>query len=202
MPRERRARVGVHRPSVKLSKRQFAIQENAVEAVEIDATDSVEVSGNDVLESLDATPAAIVSKKGKQQLKHEAFIDRIKSSSAPYSKAQRRRFRRRQREQLGGGLDSIGAVISALEEEEISSPAETQSANDATSQQRPQAKAGTGLIGEGKGVPLTKTQRKHALEMERLRHPLILTNPQYAANPFQTIRTHAQNTLEKRITPI
>jgi len=87
----------------------------------------------------------------------------IKSSSTPYSRAQRRRFNRRQREQLGGGLDSIGVVISALEEEEISPPAETQSANDATSQQRPQAKAGTGLIGEGKGVPLTKAQRKHAL---------------------------------------
>lgn len=69
-----------------------------MEAVEIDAPDTVEVSvskssrhnahvptlictrfvtsqGNDILESLNATPA-IVSKKGKQQLKHEAFIDR------------------------------------------------------------------------------------------------------------------------------
>lgn len=143
----------------------------------------------------------------------------IKSSTTPYSKAQKRRFNRKQREQLvGGGLGSIEAVISALEEKEISSPAETQS-DAATSQQRPQAKAGAGLIGEGKGVPLTKAQRKRALcvvnndvsswpklntsrEMERLRHPLILTNPQYSANPFQTIRTHAQNTLEKRKPPV
>ncbi|KAG8219904.1 ribosome biogenesis protein SLX9-domain-containing protein [Butyriboletus roseoflavus] len=193
---ERRARIGAHQPSAKLSKRRFAVQEDAVETVEIGAADSVEVSGHNILESLNAAPA-IVSKKEKQQLKHEAFIDRIKSSTAPYSKTQRRRFNRKQREQLGGGLGSIEAVISALEEKEISPPAEAQSS--ATSQQRPQARARAELIGEGKGVPLTKAQRKHVLEMERLRHPLILKNPQYASNPFQTIRTHVQNTLEKRI---
>ncbi|KAH0838398.1 hypothetical protein J3R83DRAFT_6705 [Lanmaoa asiatica] len=217
MPRERRIRIGAHQPSAKLSKRQFAVQENAVEVVEIGAADSVAVSGHDILESLNAAPA-IVSKKGKQQLKHEAFIDRIKSSTTPYSKAQKRRFNRKQREQLGSGLGSIGTAISALEEKEIPSPAEVQS-NATTSQQRLQARARAGLIGEGKGVPLTKAQRKHVLcvlngdvsswpkfnpsrEMEQLRHPLILTNPQYAANPFQTIRTHAQNTLEKRIPPV
>lgn len=175
-----------------------------------------------------------MSKKEKQQLKHEAFIDRayeawpnvvncfdpaagVKSSTTPYSKAQKRRFNRKQREQLGGGLGSIEAAISALEEKEISPPAEAQS-NAAIS--RPQAKARAGLIGEGKGVPLTKAQRKRVLcvfdsvsswpkfspcrATERLRHPLILTNPQYAVNPFQTIRTHAQNTLEKRhgISPV
>jgi hypothetical protein len=86
----------------------------------------------------------------------------IKTSSAPYSKTQKRRFNRKRREQLGSGLGSIEAVISALEGEEISPPAEAQS-NATTSQQRPQAKAGTALIGEGKGAPLTKAQRKHAL---------------------------------------
>lgn len=86
----------------------------------------------------------------------------IKTSSAPYSKAQKRRFNRKQREQLGSGLGAIEAVISTLEEEEISPAAEAQS-NAATSQQRPQAKARTALIGEGKGVPLTKAQRKHVL---------------------------------------
>ncbi|KAF8140141.1 ribosome biogenesis protein SLX9-domain-containing protein [Boletus edulis] len=196
MPRERRARIGAHQPSAKLSKRQFAVQEEALEAVEIGAANDAEVSGNDILESLSAVPA-IMSKKGKQQLKHEAFIDRIKSSSAPYSKTQKRRFNRKQREQVGGGLGSIEAVISALEQGEISPPAEAQS-DAVTSQQRPQVKARPGIIGEGKGIPLTKTQRKRVLAMERLRHPLILTNPQYAANPFQTIRTHAQNTLETR----
>lgn len=36
-------------------------------------------------------------------------------------------------------------------------------------------------------------------ELEKLRQPLILSNPQYSSNPFQTIRTHAQNTLVKRV---
>lgn len=35
-------------------------------------------------------------------------------------------------------------------------------------------------------------------ELEKLRQPLILSNPQYSSNPFQTIRTHALNTLVKR----
>ena len=35
-------------------------------------------------------------------------------------------------------------------------------------------------------------------ELERLRHPLILANPDFTSNPFQTIRTHAQNTLIAR----
>lgn len=86
----------------------------------------------------------------------------IKSSCTPYSKVQKRRFNRKQREQLGGGLGSIEAVISALEEEEISPTSEAQS-NAATSQQRPRAKARAGVIGEGKGVPLTKAQRRHVL---------------------------------------
>lgn len=42
---------------------------------------------------------------------------------------------------------------------------------------------------------LTSLDRK----IERLRHPLILSNPQFGSNPFQTIRTHAQNTLIKHV---
>ena len=37
--------------------------------------------------------------------------------------------------------------------------------------------------------------------MERLRAPMILANPDYASNPFQTIRTHARNTLLKHELP-
>jgi len=52
-----------------------------------------------------------------------------------------------------------------------------------------------GMIGEGKGKPLTRSQRRHALKAERFRQPLIRSNPEFAANPFETIRTHARNTL-------
>ncbi|KIJ21642.1 hypothetical protein PAXINDRAFT_165081 [Paxillus involutus ATCC 200175] len=197
MPRERRARVGAHQPSVKLAKRQFAVQENAVEAVEVGA--AAEVSGQEIIDSLNEAPP-VVGKKTKQKLKHEAFIDRLKSPITPYTKAQRRRFNRKQREQVGGGLGSIQAVISALEEKEPSPESEkAQQPNDHSQPQPTKAKAKAGPMGAGKGVPLTKSQRKRALDMERLRHPLILSNPEFAANPFQTIRTHAQNTLEKYV---
>ncbi|KIK99043.1 hypothetical protein PAXRUDRAFT_823215 [Paxillus rubicundulus Ve08.2h10] len=196
MPRERRARIGAHQPSAKLAKRQFAVQENAVEGVEVGA--AAEVSGQEILDSLNEAPL-VVGKKVKQQLKHEAFINGLKSPITPYSKAQRRRFNRKQREQVGGGLGSIQAVISALEEKEPSPGLErAQQPKDHTQPQPTKAKAKAGM-GAGKGVPLTKSQRKRALEVERLRHPLILSNPQFAANPFQTIRTHAQNTLERHV---
>jgi len=52
-----------------------------------------------------------------------------------------------------------------------------------------------GQIGEGKGTPLTKSQRRRALKVERFRQPLIRSNPEFASNPFETIRTHARNTL-------
>ncbi|KAF9229408.1 hypothetical protein BS17DRAFT_20701 [Gyrodon lividus] len=195
MPRERRVRVGAHQPPVKLAKRQFAVQENAIETVEVGA--AAQVSGQDILESLNEAPPVVVGKKVKQQLKHEAFIDRLKSSVIPYSKAQRRRFNRKQREQVGGGLGSIEAVISALDEKEPSPESERVQSEDHSRPQPTTTKSKVGRMGIGKGVPLTKAQRKRALEMERLRHPLILSNPQFAADPFQTIRIHVQNTLEK-----
>ncbi|KAI0286992.1 hypothetical protein BGY98DRAFT_24925 [Russula aff. rugulosa BPL654] len=52
-----------------------------------------------------------------------------------------------------------------------------------------------GQIGEGHGAPLVKSQRRRALKAERFRQPLIRSNPEFAANPFETIRTHARNTL-------
>ncbi|KAG0708977.1 ribosome biogenesis protein SLX9-domain-containing protein [Suillus ampliporus] len=198
MPRERRKRITAHEPSVKLGRRQFAVQENAVEAVEVGA--AAETSGEAILQAMSAAatePHHSMKKKEKQQLKHEAFIDRLKSTTSPYSKVQRRRFNRRQREQVGGGLDSIGAVLSAIDMDD--SPARgSPVVEDKSDVRAPKVQPKTLQIGEGKGMPLRKNQRKRALELEKLRQPLILSNPQYSSNPFQTIRTHAQNTLVKR----
>ena len=36
---------------------------------------------------------------------------------------------------------------------------------------------------------------------ERMRIPMILQNSDFAKNPFQTIRTHAQNTLVRHEIP-
>ena len=112
------------------------------------------------------------------------------------------------------------AVISALEnatDPEMATSAD-RTANRSVPEQKPKEKTRPGQIGEGKGVPLSKAQRKRALyvrvllpnykcthslssQMERLRHPMILSNPEFSLNPFQTIRTHAQNTLIKRNNP-
>ncbi|KAG2072769.1 hypothetical protein BDR04DRAFT_403760 [Suillus decipiens] len=190
MPREHRKRNLAHEPSAKLARRQFAVQENAVEAVE----------GEAILQEMSKAatePRHSIKKKEKQQLKHEAFIEKLKSKTSPYSKVQRRRFNRRQREQVGGGLDAIGTVLSAIEMGD-SPEQDSPMAEETTDTRAHKLKPKTLQIGEGKGVPLKSNQRKRALELEKLRQPLILSNPQYSSNPFQTIRTHAQNTLVKR----
>ncbi|KAG1755168.1 ribosome biogenesis protein SLX9-domain-containing protein [Suillus paluster] len=198
MPRERRKRIAAHEPSAKLARRPFAVQENAVEAVEVGA--AADVSGEAILQAISAAatePRHSMKKKEKQQLKHDAFIDRLTCKTSPYSKVQRRRYNRRQREQVGGGLDVIGAVLSDINIDD--SPAQVSPiVEEAKDVRAPKVQPKKLQIGEGKGLPLRKNQRKRALELEKLRQPLILSNPQYSSNPFQTIRTHAQNTLVKR----
>ena len=144
----------------------------------------------------DETPVflpSILTKKEKQQLKREALLDRLHTSSLTYSKAQRRRFNRKQHEQVGGGLADVKAALFTLDDVPAPTPAVS-----AQQQQETRPNSGSappGMIGEGKGNPLNKNQRKKALQLERLRHPMILSNKRYSSNPFQTIRTHAQNTL-------
>ncbi|KAF7969210.1 hypothetical protein HWV62_27907 [Athelia sp. TMB] len=192
-PSDRRRRSSGHEPSVKLAKRQFAAQ-GAVEHVEVGALE--DVSGTSILQSLDAPEEPRLKKKEKQQLKREAFIDKLQSARSPYSKTQNRRFKKKQREQVAGGLGEIQAAIIALDDEKPNS-AEDDSSTIQTDPSQTNTKVKLGLIGEGKGQPLSKNQRKRALEMEQLRAPMIRANPEFASNPFKTIRTHAQNTLLK-----
>ncbi|KAI6044935.1 ribosome biogenesis protein SLX9-domain-containing protein, partial [Pisolithus marmoratus] len=138
-----------------------------------------------------------LSKKEKQRRKHEAFIDKLASTVSPYSKAQRRRFNKRMREQVGGGMADIDLALSALQEKD---PYPESAKNpDSAAQSSTAKQTATSRIGKNKGVPLTKNQRKRALEIESLRHPLILSDRRFADNPFETIRIHAQNTLEKKV---
>ncbi|KAG1867942.1 ribosome biogenesis protein SLX9-domain-containing protein [Suillus subalutaceus] len=189
MPRERRKRISAHEPSAKLARRQFAVQENAVEAVEVGAAVEVSKCPQQATE-----PRHSIKKKEKQQLKHEAFIEKLKSKTSPYSKVQRRRFNRRQREQVGGGLDDIGAVLSAIDTGD--SPEQGSPVAEETKDARAhkvQPKTLHDWRGQGNAA-----KEEPAKTCFKLRHPLILSNPQYSSNPFQTIRTHAQNTLVKR----
>src|SRR5438046_3487646 len=89
----------------------------------------------------------------------------LEAGHTPYSKSHARRLKRRAREQLANGMDDIRAVINALDENTAglgpgARPAEepTDAHGDA-----PKPKGLPGQIGEGKGAPLTKSQRKRAL---------------------------------------
>ncbi|KAF8922432.1 ribosome biogenesis protein SLX9-domain-containing protein [Mucidula mucida] len=133
-------------------------------------------------------PQTVDSKRAK----HEALMQRIDDSRAPYSKSHARRVKRKSREQLAGGMNDLESVLHTLAADD---PAIVP-ANDIKTG-RPDSKPKAKQIGEGKGATLSEKQRKKQLALERLRHPLILSNPQFAVNPFETIRTHARNTLLK-----
>ncbi|GJE85765.1 ribosome biogenesis protein SLX9-domain-containing protein [Phanerochaete sordida] len=134
------------------------------------------------------------SKREKQLLKHEKFLQRLEASRSPYSKSHERRLKRKAKEQVASGLDEIKAAISAVEVAEGLAPAE-----DGEAPRKP--KLAPGQIGEGKHTTLSKAQRKKALAMERMRIPKILSTPEFSSNPFQTLRKHAENTLVKHEVP-
>ncbi|ETW87335.1 hypothetical protein HETIRDRAFT_243058, partial [Heterobasidion irregulare TC 32-1] len=146
-------------------------------------------------------PRSGLKKKEKQGLKRELFLQRLEASRSPYSKSHNRRLKRLEREQIAGGLDGLRSALAAVEQDvaradpRAQAPVAPGAKNTDAEPDRPQPRARPGQIGEGKGAPLKRTQRKRALQAERLRQPLILSNPDFAANPFETIRTHARNTL-------
>ncbi|RPD81976.1 hypothetical protein L226DRAFT_528186 [Lentinus tigrinus ALCF2SS1-7] len=208
MPKEKRRRSGAHEQSVRLpAKRQFAVQDNAVEHVVVG--DQIEKPAPEILADIaaDEEPRPSLKKKEKLALKHELFIQRLEQSRSPYSKSHERRLKRKAREQVAGGMSDIQAAISAVEDaipvavqNSVVADLDAEAGGPDVSQPK-RVKPKPGQIGEGKGAPLTKNQRKRALQVERMRIPLILATPEFAANPFQTIRTHAQNTLLKHEPP-
>jgi len=192
MPKERRTSA-LHRPSAKLGRSRHSLQNESSTGLEIGVPDApVAETGPAEDDKLVDIPSTL-TKKEKQQLKREALLDRLYTSASTYTKAQRRRFNKKQREQIGGGLLDMKAAISMLDSVppivtgSAQQPDETQAASGGSGPSQ--------LIGEGKGAPLSKNQRQKALQLERLRHPMIISDKRYSSNPFQTIRTHAQNTL-------
>ncbi|KAG6832443.1 hypothetical protein H0H92_001489 [Tricholoma furcatifolium] len=193
-PKEGRRRSGGHEPSVKLIKRQFAIQDNAVEHVEVGG--AIEATGSEILQNLsaaDVQPA--LRKKEKMQARHDAFLQRLDLTSSPYSKSHARRMKRKAKEQIANGLGEMQSAITALDQDTAQTDSKESNVNATSNEPRKPLKSG--MIGEGKNAPLSKSQRKRALQLEQVRLPLILGNPDFASNPFQAIRTHAQNTLVK-----
>jgi len=199
MPKDRTRSVGAHAPSVKLASKRRAVDGGLLDRskqVEIGGLEGA--AGMDVLKSMEQGELRnVTKKKEKVQLKREAFIDKLQSFRSSTSKNQKRRLKKKQKEQVGGGLDAIQAALSALDGDGGDDDDAEQTEQVADESVHSKVRPKLGQIGEGKGVPLTQNQRKRALELERLRAPMILANPDYASNPFQTIRTHAQNTLLK-----
>ncbi|KAJ3477201.1 hypothetical protein NLI96_g10629 [Meripilus lineatus] len=213
MPKASRRRSVGHEQSVRVASRRFAAQD-ATEHVEVG--DEIEKPAIEILESMaedSASNKQPLKKKEKQAMKHELFMqstasrlseinsiasshDRIglESTRQPYSKSHERRLKRKAREQVAGGLEEIQAAIAEVAGDEPDTQGEGE---DGGSKGKSRPKTNAGMIGEGKSAPLSKQQRKRALQTEKLRIPLILSNPAFASNPFQTIRTHAQNTLVK-----
>ena len=124
-------------------------------------------------------------------------------------------------EDPGGMITSAKTTVAAT----INPSFESECAPDTPDTEAPSPPTRLGQIGQGKGTPLTRSQRRRALcvnlfifflifenevigaifffwaqywpyrKAERFRQPLIRADPSFATNPFGTIRTHAQNTL-------
>ncbi|KAF8912771.1 ribosome biogenesis protein SLX9-domain-containing protein [Gymnopilus junonius] len=133
-----------------------------------------------------------MSKKVKQIEKREAFLQKFGLSVTQGSKSHQRRMKRKAKEQLTGGLSDLQSALVTLEKDALAQqePLNTIGASQDETKTEPAVKPRT--IGKGGTSTLSKAQRKRVLKLERLRHPLILTNSEFSANPFQTIRTHAQ----------
>ncbi|KAH8120402.1 ribosome biogenesis protein SLX9-domain-containing protein [Phellopilus nigrolimitatus] len=219
MPKERRRKTNTHDQSVRLDKRQFAL-DGGLEHIDVGEQADLPVStlkmtvsiialthqtGHpEVLSGISSAPEKpnIKKKKEKQQLKHDAFLQRLESGNTPYSKSHGRRLKRKAKEEIANGLQDIALALPSVEDELEEMPNETPNpgAMDTdTPKDKPKAKQKrkAGQIGEGKGVPLSKNQRKQVLKTEKLRQALLLATPEFAGNPFKAIRTHAQNTLVK-----
>ncbi|CAL1695363.1 unnamed protein product [Somion occarium] len=201
MPKAARSKQRLfHQQTVKPSTRKFA-DGNTVEHVEVGS--HADTTGNEILAEMATSeePSKVMKKKDKLAMKHELFLQRLESAQSPYSKSHERRLKRKAKEQVAGGMNDIQAALSAVAGETADTDADSVPHASADDSIKVPSKPKPGQIGEGKSGPLSKTQRKKALQTERLRIPMILSNPEFASNPFQTIRTHAQNTLLKHQTP-
>ncbi|KIM48109.1 hypothetical protein M413DRAFT_221743 [Hebeloma cylindrosporum] len=141
------------------------------------------------------------SKKLKQVEKRRAFLQ-MEPSIKQFSRSRTRHLKHRERNQpgdclhtgvakdeLGGGLGDLHSAIETM----IGSASSTEAAAEGEASPKPER-----AIGKSASSTPSKSQRKRILELERLRHPLILNNSEFSSNPFQTIRTHTQNTIHQK----
>ena len=93
----------------------------------------------------------------------------LESTQSPYSKSHNRRLKRKAKEQLAGGLGDMHVAIGALEDDNLTigdhdqQSVEANAKNFVPKEIKLKPKVKPGQIGEGKGAPLNKSQRKRAL---------------------------------------
>ncbi|CAE6526079.1 unnamed protein product [Rhizoctonia solani] len=200
MPKDQRSKLTQrHQPSAKRVSRVFAVPDEQTEKIDKEK----ELSGLSANELLRTTvtqlstdlkaPIHVPTKKDKKQAKHERLLQRLATGTSPYSKSHNRRLKRKQKAELSTDLQSVQKALNTIADEVL--PSAIESSHDPEDRDSTRLKPAPGMIGEGKGVTLTKQQRKRALELERLRQSTIMTSSDYQKNPFNAIRKHAQNTL-------
>lgn len=94
-------------------------------------------------------------------MKHQAFMDRIKMPDTPYSRSHNRRLKRNARSQLVAKMDDLASALNSMEDPEefdAEVPGVTVARKREVTKSTP-----SGLIGEGKGAALTKSERKAVL---------------------------------------
>lgn len=188
MPKASRIRHSVHHPSIKVGKEG----DNA--PVDVLMKSDVFAVTEDVALKETMSEPVVLTKKVKQKERREAFIQKLEPSTRHFSKSHERRLKRKAKEQLAGNMHDLQTALASLDHEGAPQTVEKPSPS-ISGEVKPKVSSGIGKIGKGNSSTLSKAQRKRLLELERLRHPLILANPDFTSNPFQTIRTHAQNTL-------
>ncbi|KAG7099322.1 hypothetical protein E1B28_001180 [Marasmius oreades] len=196
-PKDRQKRTPGHASSsLRLAKKFATPDSQQIERAEIESL--VETSANNLL----APPSIRESTSLRKQMRREALLERLPLTQSPYSKSHLRRVKRKAREQLANGLSDLQTALDSLDSSEVkvpTPPGHPKPSIQSTSE--PTLKTISGQIGEGKGATLSGQQRKRVFQTERMRHPLILSNSHFSSNPFQTIRTHAENTLVKHSPP-
>ena len=88
----------------------------------------------------------------------------LESGHAPYSKSHARRLKRKEKEKLVSGMEDVALALPSLDED-LSQELDRTQAIDPSNNPGigPSRRTKPGLIGEGKGIPLSNKQRQKVL---------------------------------------
>ncbi|GAA5986431.1 hypothetical protein JCM10908_003752 [Rhodotorula pacifica] len=144
------------------------------------------------------------TKAGKAYNKRKQLLDKLNSSTTPYSKSHNRRLRRAARPQnnLVTTLQEVEAVLPSVEPAFDMSDEGEADAFELEEEEEEEVPAGKKGKTGGKGKEkLTAKKRQRVLTAESTRLPAIIKNESFAASPFATIRQHTLNTLAMQKNP-